>query len=70
MKTKRINKNKKVADGKNKVFFHMETGELISRKNWRQAFKYFKADGKRFNYATRRCDVKELKQYNLADGRN
>lgn len=42
---------------KKQVFMHKQTGEIIHRYTHIGAYLYFKADGKRFGYITRRGDV-------------
>lgn len=36
---------------------HKQTGEIIYKHTYIGAYLYFKADGKRFGYITRRGDV-------------
>lgn len=38
-------------------YMHVQTGEIISATCLKDALRYFKADGKQFNYKTRRNDI-------------
>lgn len=42
---------------KKQVFMHKQTGEIIYRYTHLGAYLYFKADGKKFGYTTRRGDI-------------